>query len=168
MFREWKKNDLGVFDGIEKELEEMNRIMNHLINHSGSKMEVHGFIVQIGPDGIPHMEQFGNFRPVHEAAEITKVNVREPFVSSIIDKRNKVLNITAEMPGIHKKDIEVSATEKEVIIKTEGERKYYTKIPVPCPVNPDSANAKYNNGLLEVTLELMDTIEPEGKSIKIQ
>lgn len=65
-------------------------------------------------------------------------------------------------------DMGVSATENEVIIKTTGEREYYKVFPAPCPVNPDSTKAKYNNGLLEVTLKLMDTIKPDGKSINIE
>jgi len=169
MFRERKNNDMGVFEDIEKELEEMNNIMNHLINHNGSMPEVYGFTLQVGPDGISHMERFGNVKPeVSERGGIAEVNLREPFVSSIIDEQNNILNITAEMPGIQKKDIELSATENELIIKTTGERKYYKVFPAPCPVNPDSAKAKYNNGLLEVTLKLLDIIKPDGKSINIE
>ena len=169
MFRGWRKTDMGVFDVIEKEIEEMNRFMNQMINQSGSKPGVYGFKLQVGPDGIPRMEQFGNLRPLaNEGTEIAEVNVREPFVSSIIDEKNNVLNITAEMPGIQKKDIELSATENEVIIKTTGERKYYKVFPAPCPVNPDSSKAKYNNGLLEVTLKLMDSKKPDRKSINIE
>lgn len=168
MFIERRRTDRGVFEEIEKELEEMNIIMNHMINHGRSKPEVYGFTLQVGSDGVPHMERFGNVRTANKSAEIAEVNVREPFVSSIIDEKNNVLNITAEMPGIHKKEIELNATENEVIIKTTGERKYYKAFPAPCPVDPDSAKAKYNNGLLEITLKIMDTIKPDGNSINIE
>jgi len=41
------------------------------------------------------------------------------------------------MPGIEKKDIEVNATESEVVIKAEGSgRKYYKSIAAPSPVDP--------------------------------
>jgi HSP20 family protein len=169
MFREWKNNDMGVFEDIEKEIEEMNKIMNKMMNSIDSSPGVYGFSLQVGPDGVQHMERFGNIKPaISGLGEITEVNVREPFVSSIVDEKNNVLNVTAEMPGLQKRDIELSATENEVIIKTTGKRKYYKVIPAPCPVNPDSAKAKYNNGLLELTLELMDAIKPDGKSINIE
>jgi HSP20 family protein len=73
------------------------------------------------------------------------------------------------MPGIEKTDIEVNATESEVVIKAEGSgRKYYKSIVTPSPVDPDSANAKYNNGVLEVTLRLKESNKPKGKKIDIE
>lgn len=169
MFRERKNNDMGVFEEIEKEFEEMNKMMNKMMKSTGSPPGVYGFSLQVGPDGVSHLERFGNVRPaVNEHGENAEANVREPFVSSIIDQKKNVLNITAEMPGIEKKEIELKATENEVIINTTGERKYYKVFPAPCPVNPDSTKAKYNNGLLEITLKLLDKVKPDGKSIKIE
>ncbi len=168
MFRERKTNDKSVFEEIEKELEEMNKIMNYLMKHPGGQPEVYGFSLQVGPDGIPHMERFGKSKPGDaNRTEIAEENMREPYVSSIVDRKNNVLNITAEMPGIEKKDIELNATENDLMINTIGERKYFKVIPTHYSVDPDSAKAKYNNGLLEVTLKLKDTVKPDGKSINI-
>ncbi|MFZ3384381.1 MAG: Hsp20 family protein, partial [Candidatus Methanoperedens sp.] len=62
-----------------------------------------------------------------------------------------------------------NATEKEVIIKAgTNERKYYKFIKTPVPVDPDSAAAKYNNGVLEVTFKFKDNLKPDVKSIKIE
>ncbi|MDO9099035.1 MAG: Hsp20/alpha crystallin family protein, partial [Candidatus Methanoperedens sp.] len=119
---------------------------------------------------VPHVEHFGNVRPQGNEMIVreTGQDVREPFTSSIIDEKNNELNITAEMPGIQKEDIELNATGNEVVIKAQSSgRKYYKRESTPCPVNPDSARAKYNNGVLEITLKLKEETKPSGKVVKI-
>ena len=73
------------------------------------------------------------------------------------------------MPGISKEDIELNATETEVIIKADSNaRKYYKFIKTQVPVDPDSAAAKYNNGVLEVTFKFKNMKKTDGRSIKIE
>lgn len=164
MWKDWRKTEKGFFDEFEKELEQMNELMNHMMASIGKEPQVYGFSIQAGPEGIPHVERFGNVVPVGKDHD-----VREPFTSSIINEKDNELNITAEMPGIGKEDIEVNATENEVVIKAEsGGRKYYKKVNTPAQVDPDSAKAKYNNGVLEVTLRLKEPPQTKGKKIDIE
>ncbi len=166
----WRKPEKGFFEEFEREMEEMNRLIESMMRSTGSEPLVYGFSVHVGPDGVPHMEHFGNVRPaptlnVREDGR----NVREPFTGSMIDEKSNELKITAEMPGIKKEDIMLESTENEVVIKAEGEgRKYYKSINTPSPVDTDSVTAKYNNGVLEVTLKLKETPKPKGKAIKIE
>jgi HSP20 family protein len=79
------------------------------------------------------------------------------------------LVVCAELPGLGKDDVHVEATEDALII--EGEKKqehktneggvhrsersyghFYRAIPLPQGTNPDQAKAKFNNGVLEVTI----------------
>ncbi len=164
MWKDWRKTEKGFFDEFEKELEQMNELMNHMMISPGKEPQVYGFSIQTGPEGIPHVERFGNIVPVGKDHD-----VREPFTSSIINEKDNELNITAEMPGIGKEDIEINATDTEVVIKAErGGRKYYKKLNVPVQVDPDSAKAKYNNGVLEVTLRLKEQPGKKGKKIDIE
>jgi len=164
MFRDWRKTEKGFFDEFEREMEQMNELMNHMMTQLGKEPQVYGFSIQVGPKGIPHVERFGNVLPVGKDSD-----VREPFASSIVNEKDNEFNITAEMPGIEKKDIEVNATESEVVIKAEGSgRKYYKSIAAPSSVDPNSAKAKYNNGVLEVTLKLKESKKPKGKKIDIE
>ncbi len=164
MYKDWRKTEKGFFDEFEKELEQMNELMNNMMASIGKEPQVYGFSIQAGPEGIPHVERFGNVVPVGKDHD-----VREPFTSSIINEKDNELNITAEMPGIGKDDIEVNATENEVVIKAEsGGRKYYKKVNIPAQVDPDSAKAKYNNGVLEVTLRLKEPPQTKGKKIDIE
>lgn len=164
MEKDWRKTDKGFFNEFEKEIEQMNDLVNRMMQSIGKEPQVYGFSMQVGPDGIPHVERFGNVSPVGKDRD-----VREPFTSALVDEKNNEFNITAEMPGINKEDIELNATEKEVIIKADSNaRKYYKFIKTPVPVDPDSAAAKYNNGVLEVTFKFKETKKPDAKSIKIE
>lgn len=164
MYKDWRKTEKGFFDEFEKELEQMNELMNNMMASIGKEPQVYGFSIQAGPEGLPHVERFGNVLPVGKDHD-----VREPFTSSIINEKDNEFNITAEMPGIGKDDIEVNATENEVVIKAEsGGRKYYKKLNVPSQVDPDSAKAKYNNGVLEVTLRLKEPPQTKGKKVDIE
>lgn len=160
----WKKIDKRFFDEFEKDLEEINGIINSMIQNSS---HVYGFRMMVGPDGVSHVEHFGDNN--HVTARDNKDNAaREPYISSIIDEKKNELYITAEMPGIRKEDIEVNATENEVIIKAQGgSRKYHKNVQTPA-IDPDSSKAKYNNGILEVMLKLKDIARPDGKKINIE
>ena len=164
MERDWRKSEKGFFTEFEKEIEQMNDLVNRMMQSMGKEPQIYGFSMQVGPDGIPHVERFGNVIPVGKDRD-----VREPFTSSLIDEKNNEFNITAEMPGISKEDIELNATESEVIIKADSNaRKYYKFIKTPGPVDPGSAAAKYNNGVLEVTFKFKDMKKTDGRSIKIE
>ena len=164
MFRGWKRIDKRFFDEFEKDLEEMNGIIDSIMRNPS---HVYGFSMMVGPDGVPHVEHFGKVNPV-QVSENRPDAVREPFTSSMIDEKRNELNITAEMPGLEKDSIVVNATDNEVIIKGEGGgRKYYKSLQTP-PVDPESSTAKYNNGVLEVTLRLKDESKPKGKTVKIE
>ena len=164
MFRGWKRIDKRFFDEFEKDLEEMNGIIDSIMRNPS---HVYGFSMMVGPDGVPHVEQFGNDNHVITGENKNNV-IREPYTSSISDEKKNELYITAEMPGISKEDIEVNATENEVIIKAQGGgRKYYKSVQTPA-IDPDSSKAKYNNGVLEVILKLKEVTRPGGKKINIE
>jgi HSP20 family protein len=168
MFKRSRKTDNGFFDQFEKELEEMNEMMNSMMQSLGDKPVVYGFSVQAGPDGVAHVQHFGNMRPAGQSVR-PEQDIREPFTSAMIDEKNNEFNITADMPGISKENIEVSATEEEVFIKAEGGgRKYFKNVKAPAPVDPDSSRAKYNNVVLEVTLKLKESHVPKGKKVNIE
>ena len=164
MFKDWKRRDKGFFNEFEKEMEQINDIMNRMMQSTGKEPQVYGFSMQVGPDGIPHIERCGNVVPVGKDSD-----VREPFTCSMIDEKNNEFNITAEMPGINKEDIELNATENDIDTKTKSaSRKDNKFIPATSPIDPESASAKYNNGVLEVTLKLKGSKKPQGKNIKIE
>lgn len=108
---------------------------------------VRGFSIRIGPDGKPEIREFGTKPLIKE----TGIEERKPLVD-VIETDNEI-QVIAEMPGVRKEDIELKATERSLEIRAEGEnRKYHEVVNLPAEVDPDSAKAKYNNGVLEVIL----------------
>ncbi|MEM1579193.1 MAG: archaeal heat shock protein Hsp20 [Archaeoglobaceae archaeon] len=121
---------------------------------------VRGFSIRIGPDGKPEIREFGTKPLIKE----TGIEERKPLVD-VIETDNEV-QVIAEMPGVRKEDIELKATERSLEIRAEGEtRKYHEIVNLPAEVDPDSAKARYNNGVLEVTLTKR---AGAGKKIKVE
>ncbi len=86
----------------------------------------------------------------------------------IID-RDKELVVKAELPGIDKKDLDISITNNNLLIKAKTfveekqeednylrsettSREYYRSLLLPANVNSDKVTSKFENGLLELTL----------------
>ena len=89
-------------------------------------------------------------------------------------QHNEELTVRAELPGLTKDDIKVEVTDKALTLsgerkeekeeKREGyyrsERNYgsfYRRIPLPEGVNTDKVTATFNNGMLEVVLQVPKT-----------
>lgn len=123
---------------------------------------VRGFSIRIGPDGKPEIREFGTKPTIRE-----DVDQRKPLVDVI--ETDEEVQIIAEMPGVNKEDIELSASETKLEIKAEGEnRKYYEVVDLPDEVDPDSAKARYNNGVLEVVLKKKHPKKESKKRINIE
>lgn len=163
----------SIFDDMDREFEEINEMMERMFRTlryqsavEPGKPLVYGFSMEVGPDGIPHVEQFGNIRPSGKG--MISGDVREPYSCNILDPEKNRLCITAEMPGITKEDVNVDARDDAVIIRAETkDRKYYKEIPTDAPIDPDSGKAKYNNGVLELTFNLKGRSKSTGKKINI-
>lgn len=125
---------------------------------------VRGFSIRIGPDGKPEIKEFGN-RPDIISKE--GIEERKPLID--VMEGDEEVNIIVEMPGVNKEDIDVNASETTVEIKAEGEtRKYYERAELPCEVIPDSAKARYNNGVLEIIFKKKYPRKGDTKKIKIE
>ncbi|NND86503.1 MAG: Hsp20/alpha crystallin family protein [Nitrosopumilus sp.] len=125
----------------------------------------YGYEMTVGPDGKPHVKEWGNTKPVSTVGE---TGAREPFVDETIDEKGRILKLVTEMPGIEKSDIKVNIDDNVVSISAEhGDRKYSTKIPLKYKVDENSAKAKYTNGVLELTLSLAEE-KPKGRLVSVE
>jgi len=155
--RRWPFRD-DIFDELDREFEEMERNIGKMFEemrkasiegHAEEGPYVYGFSMRVGPDGKPHVEEFGNVSD-REGTDISMD--REPL-TDVIEGNNEI-SIIAELPGIEKKDIELSATEDSLSIKVDTpERKYHKELRLPARVKPDTTKASYKNGVLEVKLK---------------
>jgi HSP20 family protein len=170
---------------------------------------VYGWSMRVGPDGVPHVQTFGNVKPqamrggkpmplglegarreaqgaggegaraVAQGAgddygtgeacppgAMGVPGVREPLTD--ICEGEKEITITAEMPGIEKDQIELETGDDFLVIKVEkGNRKYFKELPLDVKIAPGSARAKYNNGVLEITMAKAPA-EKKGTKVKVE
>jgi HSP20 family protein len=100
----------------------------------------------------------------------------------ILEKDGK-LHVRADLPGMKKEDIEIEVTDDSLIIsgerrheskeKREGyyrtERSYgsfYREVPLPEGTKTENAHAVFQNGVLEVTMQV-PAKQPKGKKLEI-
>lgn len=176
----WKKGNLNIdrfndlfsgfgFGGFDEMYEKVLKEFNQTLKNPelGARSYVWGFSVRVGPDGEPEIKEFGN-RPSLDTEEVEEVEemqgARKPLID-VIEGEEEV-NVIAEMPGVSKEDIHVDASETSVEISAETEdRKYHEVVELGAEVLPDTAKAKYNNGVLEVVFERKQ--KEEKKKINI-
>ncbi len=149
---------------IEKMIEQfMDQF--HLSNDKDSSKGpvVWGFSMSLGPDKKPIIRQFGNLDP-KQKKKLIKTE-REPLIDLI--EEEKEITIIAEIPGVTNSDIRLKTTETTLKLTVDtSKRKYKKEILLPSAIDPDSANARYKNGILEIKLEKRSSSE-KGTSIHV-
>lgn len=114
----------------------------------GDKVKgVYGFSVKVGLGGKPIVEQFGNIKATERGAVVEEV--REPIVD-VFDEGER-LTIIAEIPGVAEGDIHLEVKGDILDLSAEGkDRKYSKEVLLPSPVDAESMETSYKNGILEV------------------
>lgn len=108
---------------------------------------------------------------------------REPV--SDLKETDKDVVASIEVPGVSKKDIQLNVTEDGLEVKVEqkhekkeekegyvrmesGYRSYYRRLPFPTKVIAEKAEAKYENGVLEVTVPKQQIESKKRKMIEVK
>ena len=178
MWRDW---DIGfgrrLFEDIDKEFSEAEEMLGRMFRTvremnpseiTGTFPYYYGYQITVGPDGKPHVKEFGNVRPSARGL-VEQSRVREPLVDTALDEKENILTITAEMPGVTKQDIRVNISEDHVSIHAEkGQKKYRTDIPVNVALDDASAKATYANGILELKIKLRQPAKPKAREVKVE
>ncbi len=124
----------------------------------------YGYTMTVGPDGIPVVKQYGNAKPELSPTSDT----REPLVDTLVDDKEKLVKLVAEMPGVEKKDVKIVVDGKIVNIDAEnGDKKYHLKVPIQHKVDENSVKASYKNGILEIIFKQVEE-KPTGKTVEVE
>ncbi len=159
-----------LFGNFDEEFEEMRHRMDSLMEgFMNGKMDasmgqpiVYGFSMRMGPDGKPHIQEFGN-KPAESPEE---EGAREPL-TDIIEEKDKV-RVIVELPGVEKDDIQLRVEDRLLDISVDKEdRKFSKELELPSAVDTDSAQASYKNGVLEVSLTKVAP-KKRGRAVKIE
>jgi HSP20 family protein len=178
MWRDW---DIGLgrrlFEDFDKEFSEAEEMLGRMFRTvremnpsdiTGTFPYYYGYQITVGPDGKPHVKEFGNVRPSARGL-VEQSGFREPLVDTALDEKENMLTITAEMPGVTKQDIRVNISEDHVSIRAEkGEKKYHTDVPVNVALDDASAKATYANGILELKIKLKQPAKPKAREVKVE
>ncbi|HJU13468.1 MAG TPA: archaeal heat shock protein Hsp20 [Candidatus Nitrosotalea sp.] len=164
---EWDEFD-ELFQKMMRPFKDMDQVWDEL--KSSPNLQTfgpyyYGYSVTVGADGKPAVKEFGNLRP----GLLPTAETREPFVDVLLDEKEKVLKVVAEMPGVEKKDIKIEVLGRTILLDAEhGEKKYHTKIPIKQKVDENSIKATYANGVLEIRFKLKEEERPRGKRVEVE
>jgi len=150
-----------IFENMYREIQSLDSMFDDVQVNFPKNMELgkpyfYGYTMQIGPDGKPVVQEFGN---VENARQIQKTDslqeYREPFVDVIDDKEGNKIRIVVELPGVKKSNIKVTENEGVVQIKAEnGDRKYNTDVPTGRKLDSPKSKATFTNGILELEIPI--------------
>jgi HSP20 family protein len=164
---------------MAKEFEELSkRAPEDLIRErtlpDGTKMKswgpfVYGYSVTVGPDGKPKVREFGNFKAETRMGKpyMDVKEKREPL-ADIIPSDGEI-RVIVELPGVEKKDIELSGTEDKLTISVDTpERKYFKEVELPAKVETKKATSEYKNGVLDITVPKKKEEKTKSETINIE
>jgi HSP20 family protein len=84
----------------------------------------------------------------------------DPEVCSYVDDDNTTLTLEISLPGVARENIKLRMHEDSFSLAApRDETEYVTTLSFCCPVDPSKAVAKYENGLLRVTIPFKDPME---------
>ena len=107
--------------------------------NSNSGPLFYGYTLTVGPDGKPSVQEYGNVKP--DRPHIS--DAREAIVDTIVDEKEKVVKLIAEMPGVEKTDVKILVD------------KNHCTVPLQHKVDENSGKATYKNGILQLVFKLV-------------
>jgi HSP20 family protein len=149
---------------------------------------VYGCRVTMGPDGVPHVQEWGNCRPSRgpsledrqgggvceplsapdKAKSQDGPEVGEPASETPMYELGDCkdsLSLVAEIPGVDRKDIDLRLDDGVLRMDARGRHKSYTlTVQMPASVRLDRRCLQYRNGVLEIRLP--KTAPPRAKKIE--
>jgi len=141
-----------IFKSMSSSFFDVNDAFEEVKGNSNSGPLFYGYTMTVGPDGKPSVQEYGNVKP--DCPHIS--DAREAIVDTIVDEKEKVVKLIAEMPGVEKTDVKILFDKNVVDITAEhGEKKYHCKVPLQHKVDENSGKATYKNGILQLIFKLV-------------
>ena len=158
--------------------EDINKLFERMLKNMGLTPDdpnvqswSYGYSMTTGPDGKPIIKEWGTGppdspNPLKPTPYIPETP--EPLSQVDIDTENKQVRVIVEMPGFTKESIKITGTENQLQLSASNEtRQIDTTIPIKAKADPKSAKATYKNGVLDITLKLLEEHKPDGVDIQV-
>ncbi len=144
--------------------EELMKEFNKNKSKFGFFPVTYGFNINLGKDGKPTIDSFGNVKTKPYSGKPEVNAKREPLIE--VNEEEDHIIVIAEMPGVDRDDIELKAASHSLTIATKenSNMHYYKEVDFNTTINTDVAKARYVNGILEVRLKKIDE---KHKNIRI-
>ena len=153
-----------IFKKMSSSFFDTDDIFQEFKGNSDSGPFFYGYTMTVGPDGKPVVKEYGNTK----SDQLPLSDTREPIVDTIVNEKEKVVKLVAEMPGVEKTDVKIVVDNKIVNLSAEhGEKKYDIKVPLQHKVDENSAKASYKNGILELVFNLVAE-KQTGKKVEVE
>lgn len=168
----------NMFDEFEEQFRRMQQYINNAQQQNEEQKEghnpnvrVYGYRYSRDPDGKTHFQEFGNMPQNREYGlpqkQTPTIEEKERLID--VQEAEKEIYVTAELPGINKQDINLTATDDHLIIAIQKDGKTQEKeVKLPAPVHENKTEATFNNGVLSITLKKRKTKNKrKGSNINI-
>jgi len=166
----------GLFEDFDEQFRRISQHMNTLFDQyqrgeipppEKGGPYIYGYSFRVGPDGKPHFEEFGNYKQLPSSQTTEQLPTsREPLVDTHDSDDQLIFDI--EIPGVVKNEIDLQASNDMLIINVNNpDRPYYKEIQLPPEVDPNSADAQFNNGILSINLKKIKQ-KTKGKKLNIK
>ena len=164
-----------IFEEMDREASYAEDMLNRFFNTAKEDMNnfnntpyYYGYQITTGPDGKPHVREFGNVKPSSRGL-VEQHTTREPLIDARYHEKDNQYVITAEIPGVSKDNIDINVAEQVVAINaTNGDKKYNSKIPLDKEIDENNTKATYSNGILELKIGCKAKPKAGSKKIKIE
>jgi HSP20 family protein len=160
----WARQDVDA--QLQRVERRMQRIFRAADTLADGQTLVYGWTVAAGPDGEPHVSEFGNIDLSRRGLE---QGWRSPNVRYRTDPEARTLHLEFDLPGVPRDAIQLAVAEDEIHVSAaSGDRRYRSTIPLTGTVDPDSADATYRDGVLELEIRAEAAPERHRRDVRVR
>ena len=132
-----------IFKKMSNSFFDINDVFEAFKGSSVSGPLFYGCTMTVGPDGKPIVQEYENAKP----DRLSVSDTREAIVDTIVDEKEKIVKLIAEMPGVEKTDVKILVDKNVVDISAEhGEKNTILKF-------------RYNRKLMKTLQKLLTKME---------
>jgi HSP20 family molecular chaperone IbpA len=157
---------------FERSMAQMENSMDRLIRDFWDSTPalqfpvLHGLALQPGVNGQLAYRPFGTLA---ETMDRFSEGWREPVLTWTVDEDKNEATFRCEVPGLPKKDLNVEVTPDRIKISGDSEDHKYKAECIPgFQLNPDKADATYEDGVLRLTVGLTEPATAKSRTVKIR